>query len=79
MVQLERELEGMRTSGVDLRAKQAEVDAAKRNVEETHDALIAAQKCVQPSVQCPESMRAPHTGQCWASLGVGSLSKPASR
>ena len=52
-VQLERELTTMRSNGVDLRAKQAEVDAAKRRAEEAHEALIAAEKCAHCSVNMP--------------------------
>ena len=44
-LQLERELAGMRNSGVDLRAKQAEIDAARRRAAEAQEALVAAQRC----------------------------------
>ena len=43
--QLERELAGMRTTGVDLRQKQAEIDAARRSAAEAQEALVAAQRC----------------------------------
>ena len=42
--QLERELNGMRGSGVDLSAKQAEVDAAKRRAQDAHQRWLEAQR-----------------------------------
>ena len=44
-VQLERELAGMRNSGVDLRTKQAEVEAAKRRAQEMQQRLMEAERC----------------------------------
>jgi hypothetical protein len=46
--QLERELAGLRHSGVDLRAKQAEVDAAKRRAQEAHQRMMEAERYCTP-------------------------------
>lgn len=35
----------MRNSGVDLRAKQTEIDVARRRAAEAQEALVAAQRC----------------------------------
>lgn len=44
--QLERELEGMRTRGVDLSSKQREIEVARRSAEEAAVRAREAHKCV---------------------------------
>ena len=45
-VQLERELEGMRTRGVDLSAKQQEIEVARRAAKDAELRYREAHKCV---------------------------------
>lgn len=45
-VQLERELEGMRTRGVDLSAKQQEIEVARRAAKDAELHYHEAHKCV---------------------------------